>query len=67
MTNNPVKIDNLSRAGIEVCGRMPLQVAMTTKNRHYLATMRGAQGTASTMCRNDFVRADKAASASEVA
>jgi len=39
MTNNPVKIDNLSRAGIEVCGRMPLQVAMTTKNRRYLATM----------------------------
>ena len=67
MTNNPVKIANLSRAGIEVCGRMPLQVAMTTKNVVISQPWQGAQGIVSTMCRNcTTVRADKPASASGV-
>ena len=39
LTNNPAKLADLSRAGIEICGRMPLQVSITAKNRRYLATM----------------------------
>ena len=39
LTNNPAKLADLSRAGIEICGRVPLQVSITTKNRRYLATM----------------------------
>jgi GTP cyclohydrolase II len=39
LTNNPAKLAGLSRAGIEICGRVPLQVSITTKNRRYLAAM----------------------------
>jgi GTP cyclohydrolase II len=39
LTNNPAKLADLSRAGIEICGRVPLQASITTKNRRYLATM----------------------------
>jgi GTP cyclohydrolase II len=39
LTNNPVKVADLSRAGIAICGRIPLQAPVTTKNRRYLATM----------------------------
>ena len=39
LTNNPAKLADLSRAGIEICGRMPLQVSITAKNRRYLAAM----------------------------
>jgi GTP cyclohydrolase II len=39
LTNNPSKLADLSRAGIEICGRMPLQVSITAKNRRYLAAM----------------------------
>jgi GTP cyclohydrolase II len=39
LTNNPAKLADLSRAGIEICGRVPLQASITTKNRLYLATM----------------------------
>jgi GTP cyclohydrolase II len=37
MTNNPSKLDGLSRAGIDVCGRMPLHGPINTDNRRYLA------------------------------
>jgi GTP cyclohydrolase II len=39
LTNNPVKVADLSRAGIAICGRIPIQAPVTTKNRRYLATM----------------------------
>ena len=39
LTNNPAKLADLSKAGIEICGRVPLQVSITTKNRRYLAAM----------------------------
>jgi GTP cyclohydrolase II len=38
-TNNPAKVADLSRGGIAICGRLPLQAPVTTKNRRYLATM----------------------------
>jgi GTP cyclohydrolase II len=37
MTNNPRKLDELSRAGIDVCGRLPLQGPINADNRRYLA------------------------------
>jgi GTP cyclohydrolase II len=37
MTNNPRKLDELSRAGIDVCGRVPLHGPINADNRRYLA------------------------------
>jgi GTP cyclohydrolase II len=37
MTNNPSKLDGLSRAGIDVCGRVPLHGPINADNRRYLA------------------------------
>jgi GTP cyclohydrolase II len=37
MTNNPSKLDGLSRAGIDVSGRMPLHGPINASNRRYLA------------------------------
>ena len=37
MTNNPSKLDGLSRAGIDVCGRVPLHGPINSDNRRYLA------------------------------
>ena len=36
MTNNPAKLDGLSKAGIEVSGRVPLQGPINSDNRRYL-------------------------------
>ncbi len=36
MTNNPSKLDGLSRAGIDVAGRMPLHGPINADNRRYL-------------------------------
>jgi GTP cyclohydrolase II len=36
MTNNPAKLDWLSHAGIEVCGRIPLHGPVNADNRRYL-------------------------------
>jgi GTP cyclohydrolase II len=36
MTNNPKKIDELSRAGIDITGRMPLHGPINPDNRRYL-------------------------------
>ncbi len=38
MTNNPAKIDMMSRCGLEVTERVPLKVGETVQNRAYLAT-----------------------------
>lgn len=38
LTNNPDKIDQLTRFGVEVSGREPLWVGETEQNRDYLAT-----------------------------
>jgi GTP cyclohydrolase II len=37
MTNNPRKLEELSRAGIDVLGRVPLHGPITADNRRYLA------------------------------
>jgi GTP cyclohydrolase II len=37
MTNNPGKLDALARAGIDVCGRVPLHGPINADNRRYLA------------------------------
>jgi GTP cyclohydrolase II len=37
MTNNPSKLDGLSRAGIDVSGRVPLHGPINVDNRRYLA------------------------------
>jgi GTP cyclohydrolase II len=37
MTNNPNKLDGLYRAGIDVCGRVPLHAPINADNRRYLA------------------------------
>jgi GTP cyclohydrolase II len=36
LTNNPNKLDSLTKAGIEVFGRMPLETPLTADNRRYL-------------------------------
>jgi len=36
LTNNPDKLDSLTRAGIEVSGRMSLETPVTADNRRYL-------------------------------
>lgn len=37
MTNNPGKLDGLARAGIDVCGRVPLHGPINADNQRYLA------------------------------
>ncbi len=44
MTNNPRKVDALSRAGVEVAERVPLQVGKNRYNEHYLETKMGKLG-----------------------
>jgi GTP cyclohydrolase II len=44
MTNNPSKLDGLSRAGIDVFGRAPLYGPMNADNRRYLATRASRAG-----------------------
>jgi len=36
LTNNPAKLDGLTQAGIEVCGRIPLHGPVNADNRRYL-------------------------------
>ncbi len=36
LTNNPAKLDGLTEAGIEVCGRIPLHGPINADNRRYL-------------------------------
>jgi hypothetical protein len=50
MTNNPSKIDGLSRAGIDVSGRVPLHGPNNADNLRYLAARRPALDTSLIMC-----------------
>lgn len=36
LTNNPAKLDGLSKAGIEIAGRMPLETPINADNRRYM-------------------------------
>jgi len=38
LTNNPTKLAGLSRAGIAICGSVPLQAPIKPENHHYLTT-----------------------------
>src|SRR5262249_31946651 len=38
LTNNPAKLESLSRAGVEVCGSAPLQTPINPENVRYLTT-----------------------------
>jgi 3,4-dihydroxy 2-butanone 4-phosphate synthase/GTP cyclohydrolase II len=38
ITNNPVKIDGLKELGINVVGRIPIEVVANNDNRDYLKT-----------------------------
>lgn len=44
LTNNPRKVDFLSKEGIEVTERVPLQLKPTASNRDYLKTKRDKLG-----------------------
>jgi GTP cyclohydrolase II len=44
LTNNPAKLDGLARAGIEVSGRIGLQVPSNPDNRRYLAAKAARAG-----------------------
>src|SRR5262245_3347599 len=44
MTNNPGKLDALSRAGIDVSGRVPLHGPINADNRRYLAAKAARSG-----------------------
>jgi len=37
LTNNPSKLEGLTRAGLDVCGRVPLHGPINADNRRYLA------------------------------
>ena len=38
LTNNPAKLDGLTKAGIEITARVPLEVPINPHNRRYLTT-----------------------------
>jgi GTP cyclohydrolase II len=44
MTNNPAKLDGLSKAGIEIADRMPLETPMNADNRRYLTAKAARAG-----------------------
>lgn len=44
LTNNPKKVEILSKAGINIVERVPLQVGRNPKNEHYLATKAAKMG-----------------------
>jgi GTP cyclohydrolase II len=44
MTNNPAKVDDLRRHGVEIVGRIPLVIPPNDRNRQYLETKRRKMG-----------------------
>ena len=44
LTNNPAKLDGLSKAGIEIAGRMPLEAPINADNRRYLTAKAARAG-----------------------
>jgi GTP cyclohydrolase II len=43
-TNNPAKLDGLSKAGIEIAGRLPLETPVNADNRRYLTAKAARAG-----------------------
>jgi GTP cyclohydrolase II len=44
LTNNPAKLDGLAESGIEITGRMPLEVPINSDNRRYLTAKAARAG-----------------------
>jgi GTP cyclohydrolase II len=44
LTNNPAKLEGLSKAGIEITGRMPIETPVNSDNRRYLAAKASRAG-----------------------
>lgn len=44
LTNNPAKLDGLSKAGIEITGRMPIETPVNSDNRRYLTAKASRAG-----------------------
>jgi GTP cyclohydrolase II len=44
LTNNPAKLDGLTRAGIEISARIPLEAPITPHNKRYLSTKAARSG-----------------------
>src|SRR5882724_2388227 len=44
LTNNPAKLDGLSKAGIEIAGRMPIETPVNADNRRYLTAKAARAG-----------------------
>jgi GTP cyclohydrolase II len=44
LTNNPAKLDGLTKAGIEVAARVPLEAPITPHNKRYLTTKAARSG-----------------------
>jgi GTP cyclohydrolase II len=44
LTNNPAKLDGLSKAGIEIAGRMPIETPVNSDNRRYLTAKASRAG-----------------------
>jgi GTP cyclohydrolase II len=44
LTNNPAKLDGLSKSGIEIAGRMPIETPVNADNRRYLTAKASRAG-----------------------
>ncbi len=44
LTNNPAKLDGLTKAGIEITDRMPIEAPITAENARYLAAKAARAG-----------------------
>nr|WP_298414026.1 GTP cyclohydrolase II [uncultured Halomonas sp.] len=55
MTNNPRKVDALTRDGVTITERLPLTTGLNPHNEHYLSTKAGKLG--HMMALDDFTRA----------
>ena len=44
LTNNPAKLDGLTKAGIEIVGRMPLEAPINADNRRYMSAKAARSG-----------------------
>ena len=44
LTNNPAKLDGLTRAGIEIASRMPLDAPVNADNRRYMTAKAARAG-----------------------
>jgi GTP cyclohydrolase II len=44
LTNNPAKLDGLTKAGIEIAGRMPIETPINSDNRRYLTAKASRAG-----------------------